>query len=242
VNERLHAAMLRAGVSSDAIATAARVDAKTVARWVGGRVPHRQNRLVTARLLGEREEDLWPASRPDVAPGSPATPEIAGGWARRADIPYSVWLGLLTGAREKIDVLGYAAPFAWELAPRLAEHIAEHQVTVRIALCDPECAHAAERDRLEQLDGTLPGRIRNALTMLDKLRQVPGVQVGLHQVHLYNAIFRFDDHMLVTPYLYRARGFEHPALHLRRLSPFGIFERYAAQFEDVWATVTLLTA
>jgi hypothetical protein len=43
--------------------------------------------------------------------------------------------------------------------------------------------------------------------------------------------------MIVTPYLYRARGFEHPALHLRRLSPFGMFERYATQFEDVWATV-----
>jgi hypothetical protein len=66
---------------------------------------------------------------------------------------------------------------------------------------------------------------------------VPGVEIGLHQVHLYNSIYRFDDRMIVTPYLYRARGFEHPALHLRRLSPFGMFERYAAQFEDVWATV-----
>jgi hypothetical protein len=129
------------------------------------------------------------------------------------------------------------APFVWELEPRMAEQFGELGVNVRIALCDPDCAHAMERDALEQLDGTLPGRIRNAFTMLDRVRAVAGVQIGLHQVHLYNAIYRFDDHMIVTPYLYRARGFEHPALHLRRLSRFGIFESYAAQFEDVWATV-----
>ncbi len=238
MNERLHAAMLRAGITSQDIAASAGVDAKTVTRWLGGRVPHRQNRIATAKLLGEREEDLWPGSRPDLAPGSAATSEIVDGWARRADVPHSVWLGLLSGARERIDVLGYAAPFAWELEPRTPDQIAQHQIKARIALCDPDCPHAMERDTLEQLNGTLPGRIRNALTLLDRLRAVPGVQIGLHRVHLYNAIYRFDDHMIVTPYLYRARGFEHPALHLRRLSPFGIFERYAAQFEDVWAAVT----
>lgn len=110
-------------------------------------------------------------------------------------------------------------------------------VKVRIALCDPGCDHVLERDALEQLNGTLPGRIRNALTMLDRM---PGAAIGLHRVHLYSAIYRFDDHMIVTPYLYRARGFEHPALHLRRLGPSGIFERYAAQFEDIWATVRVL--
>jgi hypothetical protein len=134
-------------------------------------------------------------------------------------------------------VLGYAAPFVWELEPRMAYQLGELGLKVRIALCDPDCAHAVERDGLEQLNGTLPGRIRNALTMLDRLRCVPGVQIGLHQVHLYNSIYRFDDRMVVTPYLYRARGFEQPAFQLRRLSAFGIFERYAAQFEDVWATV-----
>jgi hypothetical protein len=237
VNERLQTAMLRTGVSGEDVARAAGVDAKTAGRWVAGRVPHRRSRVAVAKLLGEREEELWPASRPDVAPGSPATGEIVAAWARRADVPHSVWRGLLAGARERIDVLGYAVPFVWELEPRMAEQIGEQGVKARIALCDPDCAHALERDTLEQLDGTLPGRMRNALTMLGRVRGVPGVQIGLHQVHLYNSIYRFDDRMIVTPYLYRARGFEHPALHLRRLSPFGMFERYAAQFEDVWATV-----
>jgi hypothetical protein len=37
--------------------------------------------------------------------------------------------------------------------------------------------------------------------MLDRVRAVAGARIGSHQVHLYNAIYRFDDHMIVTPYL-----------------------------------------
>jgi hypothetical protein len=159
-----------AGCAAFGRARAAGVDSKTVGRWVAGRVPHRRSRVAVARLLGEREEELWPASRPDVAPGSPATGEIVAAWARRADVPHSVWRGLLAGARERIDVLGYAAPFVWELEPRMAEQVGELGMKARIALCDPDCAHAMERDTLEQLDGTLAGRIRNALTMLGRVR------------------------------------------------------------------------
>lgn len=78
------------------------------------------------------------------------------------------------------------------------------------------------------------------MTMLEPLRQLPNVQVGLHRVHLYNSIFRFDDEMIATPHLVRARGYQHAALHLRRLSPFGIFESFANEFEEVWASVAPL--
>jgi hypothetical protein len=54
-------------------------------------------------------------------------------------------------------------------------------------------------------------------------------------VHLYNAIYRFDDEMIVTPYLYRAHGFQHPAFWLRRLGPYGVFASFADQFETIWA-------
>lgn len=72
---------------------------------------------------------------------------------------------------------------------------------------------------------------------LGGLADVDNAAIGLHTVHLYNSVFRFDDQMIVTPYLYRARGYQHPALHLRRLSPHGIFESFAEQFEQIWATV-----
>jgi hypothetical protein len=80
------------------------------------------------------------------------------------------------------------------------------------------------------------------MTSLVEFEPIDGVSVGLHAVHLYNAVYRFDDQMIVTPYLYRARGYQHPALHLRRLSPFGVFESYAEQFEQVWGTVRVMEA
>lgn len=88
------------------------------------------------------------------------------------------------------------------------------------------------------MGGTLPGRIRNALNFLDPLLDAGGCQIGLHTVHLYNSVFRFDDQMIVTPHLFRARGYQHPALHLRQLSPHGIFASYADQFEQIWQTIT----
>ena len=105
---------------------------------------------------------------------------------------------------------------------------------VRIALADPESEEVAARDRLEGLGGTLPGRIRSTVQHLEPLLSNPGVEVRYHAVPLYNAIYRFDDQMLVTPYLYRLHGYQHPLLHLKRLGPAGIFESYAQQFEAIW--------
>jgi hypothetical protein len=203
------------------------------------------SRLAVAECLGEDEGALWPAVRPDQGAGAPALSEVAGAYAHRADIPQDVWVSLLSGARQCIDLLGYAYPFMLELRPdagRLIAAKAAQGVAVRMAFADPDCAHVAERDALEQLNGSLPGRIRNALSFLGDLADIDNVAIGLHQVHLYNAIFRFDDQMIVTPYLYRARGYQHPALHLRKLSEHGIFESFAEQFTEIWATVRPLEA
>ncbi len=168
-------------------------------------------------------------------------PRSSGAYAHRADIPQPLWTSLLTGASERIDLLGYAYPFILELLPDAMARIADKCASgarVRMAFADPECAHVIERDGLEQMGGTLPGRIRNALNFLDPLHEVPGCQIGLHTVHLYNSVFRFDDQMIVTPHLFRARGYQHTALHLRRLSPHGIFASFADQFEQIWQTAT----
>lgn len=144
-------------------------------------------------------------------------------------------------ASERIDILGYAYPFVFELLPDASEMIAAKcraGCEVRLAFADPDCDHVMERDMLEQMGGTLPGRIRNALSMLGPLADTPGCTIGLHTTHLYNSVFRFDDQMIVTPYLFRARGYQHTALHLRKLSPYGIFESFADQFEQIWGTVT----
>lgn len=240
MNTRLRTAMLRAGLDATRLADAIGVDAKTIERWLGGRIPHQRNRLAVAGALGEDEVDLWPSMRPDLSAGAPAISEVLGAYAHRADIPQELWISLFTGAQDRIDMLGYAYPFMMELRPRAVRDLAAkcaQGVRVRMAFADPDCPHVAERDTLEQLGGTLPGRIRNALNFLGDLADTDNALLGLHSVHLYNSVFRFDDQMIVTPYLYRARGYQHPALHLRRLSPHGIFETFAQQFDEIWATV-----
>ncbi|RDI51927.1 hypothetical protein DFR68_104411 [Nocardia mexicana] len=169
---------------------------------------------------------------------------MIGAYAHRADVPRDLWASLLLGATEQIDLVGYAYPFILELLPDATRQLADkcrRGARVRMAFADPDCSHVAERDNLEQMGGTLAGRIRNALNMLGPLAYVDGFSIGLHAVHLYNATFRFDNQMVVTPYLVRARGYQHPALHLRQLSSHGIFASFADQTEQIWETVTPYT-
>ncbi|MEU7139340.1 XRE family transcriptional regulator [Nocardia sp. NPDC046473] len=241
MTQRLESAMVRAGFDSARLATAVKVDVKTVNRWLAGRVPHRRTRLEVALVLGETEESLWPSARPDIQAGAPATAEVLGAYAHRADIPNDLWVSLMHKATERIDIIGYAYPFVFELLPNASELIAAKcsaGAVVRLGFADPDCPHVIERDVLEQMGGTLPGRIRNALSMLGPLAETPGCTVGLHTTHLYNSVFRFDSEMIVTPYLFRARGYQHTAMHLRKLSPHGIFESFSDQFEQIWGTVT----
>lgn len=233
--------MLRANLDSAGLAAAVCVDVKTVNRWLAGRTPHQRTRLAVAALLGEHEQDLWPQARPDLSPGANAAAEVVGAYGHRADIPQGLWVSLLTGARERIDIVGYAYPFVFEMMPDAVSRIRAKcpaGTRVRLALADPACAHVSERDGLEQMGGTLPGRIRNALNFLDPLKDIAGCEIGLHAVHLYNSVFRFDNQMIVTPHLFRARGYQHPALHLRELTPYGMFASFADQFEQIWQTVT----
>ena len=241
MSRRLRTAMLRAHLDPAALASTVGVDVKTVNRWLTGRVPHQRTRLAVADALGETEADLWPQARPDLNPGAEVTAEVVGAYAHRADIPQQLWTSLLVGATKNIDLLGYAYPFVLELLPDTIARLADKAAAgtrIRLAFADPDCPHVAERDTLEQIGGTLPGRIRNALNFCEPLHQVPGAEIGLHTVHLYNSVFRFDNQMIVTPHLYRARGYQHPALHLRELSPHGIFASYADQFEQIWQTTT----
>jgi hypothetical protein len=238
-NERLRVAMGNAHVDIDKIAEVTKVDPKTVQRWLAGRVPHPRHRWKVSQLVGQEEGYLWPTARPDVAPGAPATSEVVTAYAHRADIPANVWNDLLARACRQVDIIGYSFLFLPEQTVNLAKVITDkcsNGCKIRIAIADPDSPHTHERDRLESLNGTLPARIRTTVVHLQPILNIPSVQVRYHETHLYCAIYRFDDEMLVTPYLVGAHGFEHPALHVRRIGPYGIFATYADQFESLWAT------
>lgn len=234
-NDRLRTAMAKARVTAERLAEAAGVDTKSVRRWLNGTTPHPRHRWAVADVLDEDEGYLWP--RVGTRGNGSGASEILCSFANRVDVPTETWTSLMDDAKAHVNIVGYSFLFLPEQhadLPALIRRKSEQGCVVRIALADPTCSHVAERDALEGLDGTLPARIRTTLTFLRRLHGVPGVEIRTHRVHLYSATYQFDDQMIVTPYLYRRRGFQHPALHLRRLGASGVFASYAQQFEDIW--------
>ncbi|MGI8575304.1 MAG: DUF5919 domain-containing protein [Egibacteraceae bacterium] len=238
-NERLRNAMTGARVDIDAIAAEAGVDPKTVQRWLSGRTPYARHRSTIAAMVGAEEDYLWPSARSvDLEAGEgDARAEILAAYPHRASAPQELWRRLLERSQRRIDVMGYAMLFLPEQHPDLASLIQERCAEgcqVRISLADPDGEQTKVRDELEGLNGTLPARITTTLMHFAPLRACPGVEMRLHDWHLYNAVYRFDDEMVVTPYLVATHGYRHPLLHLRRLGPYGLFEGYSAQFERLW--------
>lgn len=228
--------MASASIEPELLARRVGVDPKTVQRWLGGRLPHPRHRWKICDILGQSEQYLWPEVLLGAS-GMLQTSEIVSAYAHRADAPSHLWIGMLGGARRNIDLLAYSMSFFPEQHSQLAQTLEEKcaaGLKVRIALADPDSAEVMARDGLERLGGTLPARIRATVVHLESLFSNTGVEIRFHGVPLYSAVYRFDDQMLVTPYIYRLRGYQHPLLHLKRLGPAGIFETYAQQFEAIW--------
>lgn len=239
-NERLRAAMAARHVSVATIASRTGVDPKTAQRWVGGRVPHARHRWEVAKLLGEREDYLWPEEEGTTQAGQPSM-EILAGYAHRAEVPSQLWWEWFKKAERQVDLLGYALHFLPEQLPDLPALLAEQcaaSCKIRIAVGDPNSEQVRARDTAEQLGGTLPSRIRATLRQFRPLWECDGAQIRYHTTPLYNSVFRFDDEMFVTPHLYGLHGSKAPLLHLRRLGPNGIFTTFANHFEATWQITT----
>jgi transcriptional regulator with XRE-family HTH domain len=233
--------MAASGMEVESLARVVGVDPKTVQRWLKGRLPHPRHRWKACDALRRPEDELWPEVSLATASGTHHTSEIISAYARRADVPSQLWSRMLDRAATRIDLLGYAMLFFPEQHPDLPNLLADRcaaGLQVRIALADPDCPEVAARDELEELGGTLPGRIRTTARHFESILSTAGVELRYHRVPLYNAVYRFDDQMFVTPYLYKMHGFQHPLLHLKRLAPAGLFEAYAHQFEAIWAGPT----
>ncbi len=242
-NERLRAAILQSRLSLIEIAERLGVDPKTVHRWLAGRVPHPRHRYALAAALDHDEEYLWPSATRSESSADAAAAEIMAAFPFRADVDPAHWWSLISKARQQIDLLGFTLYFLPQQHPQLISVLQEKcraGCTVRLVLADPESQYVKLREAEEQDPITLTARIETSRRAFRPLLDAPGAELRYQDAPLYSSVFRFDDEMFVTPHLYATPGNRAPLLHLRRLGPNGLFSRFAAHFEAIWATTRSL--
>lgn len=240
-NERLRATIAAAGWTYAGLAAAAEVDPKSVERWVNlGRTPRRETALRAAEALGEDMFTLWPALRQARAARA-VSPELVALYEQRADLPVAAYVDLFAQARDRIDILVYAAVFLHEGYPRLNDLLTERAAegcSVRIALGDPGSPHVQQRGKEEKFGHGIETRCRLALMHYRPLMGTRGIEIRTHGTTLYNSLYRADDQVLVNAHVFGVNAYAAPVWHLRRNGGGGIFDSYAASFDAVWAAAT----
>ncbi|MCX4691080.1 helix-turn-helix transcriptional regulator [Streptomyces sp. NBC_01408] len=238
-NERLRAVMASGGWTHASLASVTGVDSKSVERWVNlGRTPRRGTALKAAEMLGEDVHALWPALRQARAARAVSS-ELVALYDQRADLPVSVFVDLLTAARERIDVLVYAAVFLHEAYPRLNDLLRERAAdgcALRIAVGDADSENVQQRGQEEKFGHGIESRCRLALLHYQPLASVPGIELRTHGTTLYNSLYRADDQVLVNAHVWGVNAYGAPVWHLRRHESGGMFDTYADSFDAVWET------
>jgi len=239
-NERLRDALLKAGMTTEALAAKLQVNAKTAERWITqNRPPYPRHRHAIATLLGERESYLWPDALSAERATRVAQSEMVHIYPRRSAVPIDLWRRLFEGAQRKIGILAYAGLFLPELEPRLVKILTEKAIAgvrVEILLGDPKSEAVAQRGAEEGIGDAMASKVYNVLAFYDPLREVEGVHARFHETPLYNSIYLFDDEMLVNTHAYGFPAAHCPTFHMRRLSGGDLFDTYADSFDRVWSS------
>jgi transcriptional regulator with XRE-family HTH domain len=241
-NERLRTAMLERGFTPSGLAEALNVDPKSVERWISGRTPYRRHRYAVAAQLGLDEVYLWPDALSADQVASASESEIINIYPHRWTVPSDLWRNMFDNAEDEIGVLVYSGLFLSEDAgiQQIFRQKAAAGVRVRILLGDPDSEAVAQRGADEGVDEAQAGKIRNALVMYRRLREVDGIEFRLHRTVLYNSIYRADDQVLVNTHIYSFTASQAPVLHLRRVAGGGMVSTYLDSFERVWDDATPL--
>ena len=158
-------------------------------------------------------------------------------YAHRADTPKELWLDLLVGAKENIDLFANASLFLPEQNPEAIAIIkdkAANGTKIRILLGDPNHPAMELRGKEERLFDAIPARIKMALAYYRPLVGTEGIEFRLHGTSLYNSIFRYDDQMLVNQHIYGTYGYVAPILHLRKAAGSDLFDTYIRSFDLIW--------
>ncbi|HEV7973194.1 hypothetical protein [Amycolatopsis sp.] len=182
-------------------------------------------------------ESAMRITSPSVATSSVTPHEMVALYSHRADTPKKLWMNLLAGATERIDLFANASLFLPEENPeaiRILKEKARNGVKIRILLGDPEDPAISLRGREERLFEQIPGRIRMALAYYRPLVGLDGIEFRLHGTSLYNSIFRYDNQMLVNQHIYGMYGYIAPILHLRKQPNCDLFDTYMRSLDLVW--------
>ena len=244
-NERLRAALTREGWTLDAFAQALGVDPKTVERWISKeRTPHRKTAIAAASRLGEDPAYLWPDLGMRVVTEE-TYGEVVTVYTERSGVPNSLWLSLLHGAHDSVDLLVYAGLHLPEANPSWAKEIqqkCDEGTHVRIAFGDPNSEQVRARGDEEGVGAGMGARINYALAWYRPVLGSPNLAVRFHSTVLYNSILRFDDQMLVNPHIYGMPAFRAPVMHLRKIDGGPLFGTYAECFDNIWANARPLNS
>lgn len=236
-NERLRAAISAAGYDLAGFAADVGVDPKTAERWITtDRVPHRAHRMTAAAKLAKSDGYLWPTTYNDAASQSATEAELVKLYPSRGAVPIQLWIDLVSGAEESIDILVYAGSFLHDSIPGFVEALgdrAEAGVRVRLILGDPNSAAVELRGREEAIADSMAARCKLSRQYFGPAGR-RGVQIRLHGTTLYASIFRFDSDILVNPHLLGVPASQSPLLHLSQIAGGRLFDRYSEAVGRVW--------
>ena len=235
-NIQLETAMHAKGLNPARLAEIVGADQKTVERWIStGRVPRQDNQWRVASALVVEPSYLWPPQDDDPAPVTGAS-ELVAVYAHRGEVPHHLWTGLIDGPTTSIRVLVYAGLPWFETDPTVLEDLrarADAGVKIRLALGDPDCAAVALRGQEEHID--MAARIRNALHVIGRLVDHPGIEVRLHDTTLYASLYMADNELLANHHILGVPAAQAPIAHLRRAPGGFLFDRYCQGFDQAWA-------
>lgn len=234
VNALLITAIREAGLDISDIADIAQVDARTVQRWIGGRVPRPRYRQILAQRLAVAEVELWPGAV--QIPRQSDLDEILGAWARRNDRDAPDPRALLRGARQQVDLLGYTLSQILEIRgiEKQLRAKASQGSPIRIVIAAADCEAVLAADLAGRPPGRLIPRVRSARSRLLDLQGQRGLELREHNVATSHTMLRFDEQMLLTIHLHDTPGLGAPMLHLQRERDYGLFDQLAKHFEDIW--------
>ena len=239
-NERLRSAIASAGLTTQTFSELVEVDPKTVERWIAAdRLPHRSHRIRASEILRKSDGFLWPATYSDRASASATQAELMRVYPSRSAIEPSTWLELVDHAKERIDVLAYAASFLHDSIPEFMNRLAGRSrqgVQVRLLFGDPAGRAVALRGQEEGIGELMAARCKLTWVYVAPLLAANAIQARRHDTTLYASLFRFDDTLLVNGHTYGTCASQSPVLHLCRLPGGRLFTHHVESFDRVWAS------